>query len=331
MPKGVSLSASEQGQISAFRSMGMSLRKISSRIGRSTTVVYNFIKSGVNYGTKKRTGRKPVVSERDKRNIKRLALNKKLSAKQIAQQLNLKVTKSRICQILKANDAISYLKRQPLPQLLPRHKTARLAFAEKYQFWEEEWEKVVFSDEKKFNLDGPDGYQYYWADKRQEREVRKARNFGGGTLMVWGAFSHLGRSPICFISTKMTAEKYVQLLDEVLVEYEDDGVGNDWVFQHDNAAVHTAKLTKTFLAERNIPQLDWPAISPDLNPIENVWALLSQRVFANGRQFDTIRQLRSAIINEWTNLDQNVLQKYIASMPRRLQHVIINKGGNTKY
>ena len=65
----------------------------------------------------------------------------------------------------KSNFNITKRKMIPKLKLTPRHKTSRLAFAEKYKFWEEEWRKIIFSDEKKFNLDGPDGFQGYWMDK----------------------------------------------------------------------------------------------------------------------------------------------------------------------
>ena len=54
--------------------------------------------------------------------------------------------------------------------------------------WQEEWHQVLFSDEKKFNLDGPYGYQYYWYDLRKEKETWMSRNFGGGNVMVWELF-----------------------------------------------------------------------------------------------------------------------------------------------
>ena len=72
------------------------------------------------------------------------------------------MTVRRINQFLNKDLNITKRKMIPKPKLTPRHKTSRLAFAEKYKFWEEEWRKIIFSDEKKCNLDGPDGFQGYW-------------------------------------------------------------------------------------------------------------------------------------------------------------------------
>ncbi|UMM13991.1 hypothetical protein L5515_001994 [Caenorhabditis briggsae] len=52
-----------------------------------------------------------------------------------------------------------------------------------------DWDKIIFSDEKKFNLDGPDGFNSYWHDLKKDPLHFSKRNFGGGRLMVWGAFS----------------------------------------------------------------------------------------------------------------------------------------------
>lgn len=89
-----------------------------------------------------------------------------------------------------------------------------MTFAEEHMSWTSEWNKVMFSDEKKFNLDGPDGLQYYWNDLRTEEQVRMSRNFGGGGVMIWAAFCFKGRSKIAWIRTKMNSESYTEELLE---------------------------------------------------------------------------------------------------------------------
>ncbi|GFV28220.1 putative transposase like protein [Trichonephila clavipes] len=46
----------------------------------------------------------------------------------------------------------------------------------------------------------------------------------------------------------------------------------------DGAPCHTARSIKAFLAEQNIPLLDWPGNIPDMKPIENVWELMKRKV-----------------------------------------------------
>ena len=61
------------------------------------------------------------------------------------------------------------------------------------------WNSIIFSDEKKFNLDGPDGYQYYWRDLSKEKEMYFTRHSGGGSVMVWGAMAACGLSELAIL------------------------------------------------------------------------------------------------------------------------------------
>ena len=72
------------------------------------------------------------------------------------------------------------MKRKQKPRLLNRHKETRLTFAMRYQTCDEKWDKDLFSDENKFNHDGPDGLQYYWHDPKIESDSFSARVSGGG-------------------------------------------------------------------------------------------------------------------------------------------------------
>ena len=73
------------------------------------------------------------------------------------------------------------------PKLTPTHVEARLKWARDYSHWRTRWRRVFFSDEKKFNLDGPDGFTYYWQDFRKEPQYFSKRQQGGGDVMIWAA------------------------------------------------------------------------------------------------------------------------------------------------
>ncbi|KAG2780483.1 hypothetical protein PC116_g17528 [Phytophthora cactorum] len=75
----------------------------------------------------------------------------------------------------------------------------------------------------------------------------------------------------------------------------------------------------------------WPARSPDYNPIENVWSAMASRVYAHGRQYDSVDQLEAAIFAAWDSIEQEYLLKLLKSMPRRCLAVIKGKGALTKY
>jgi len=67
-------------------------------------------------------------------------------------------------------------------------------------------------------------------------------------------------------------------MQEVIIPEGKRLIGDDFILQQDNAPIHTAKIVKKFITDSNIQYLVWPPQSPDLSPIENVWAWLKMKI-----------------------------------------------------
>lgn len=100
--------------------------------------------------------------------------------------------------------------------------------------------------------------------------------------------------------------------------------------RQDNASVHCARPVKEWLDEQEFEWIsDWPANSPDLNPIENVWGIMAQRL-AN-REFKTEEDFRDAVVQEWDRISYRIIRNLYDSIPRRCKAVIDKRGEATKY
>jgi transposase len=332
MPRGTVLSKEERGQVIAHVTHGMSERAIAKAIGRSRSVVHAFLLDPEGYNTIKRPGRPKMLTPAAERLLLRTASKGKLSSRELKQELKLPLSARRIRDVLAACPTLSYVKRMPTPTLTQLHKQNRLTWARGKVTWDAtKWNLCVFSDEKKFNLDGPDGFQFYWHDLRFEKELFSKRQSGGGSVMVWGAFCAQGKSELVFLEGKQDSQAYIWTLSEHLLPFIDLKYGRDCIFQQDNASIHSSRATKDFFVEENVEVMDWPAKSPDLNPIENMWGMLARAVYAQGRQFQTRNDLIVTIKRSWDKIGQDLINSLLESMPKRCVSVLELRGMKTKY
>lgn len=331
MPRGTQLSEDEIRLILSLRAKGATLEAIAAATGRVKSTISCLLKNPLAYGKKKRPGRPEKLTRQDKRRIFRLATAGRLSSAQIQTAIGAPVTARTIRHHLQRHEFAEFCQRQKQPPLTDAHKFARLEFAKKHVDWGAKWRNVIFSDEKKFNLDGPDGVQCYWHDLRTEPETCFSRQQGGGSLMVWAGFGHGGRTEIMVLRGRQSATDYIQLLERHLLPHGQRIGGRNWVFQQDNAAIHTARVTKDWFARHQVTVLDWPARSPDLNPIENAWSILVRRVYTGGRQFSNVKELEVAVTAAWNELAPRILQKLANSMKDRLVAVIAKAGRHSGY
>ena len=150
--------------------------------------------------------------------------------------------------------------------------------------------------------------------------------------MIWGAMSAVGTMELQVVKGRMNAIGYVNMLKSASLK--DEGTrlcGENWVFQQDNAPIHTAGSTKKFFEDEGIQILAWPACSPDLNVIENVWGYLVRLVYENGKQYESINDLTTAIFDSWKMIPTDYLKNLVSSMKTRICEVLMKNGGATHY
>ena len=159
--------------------------------------------------------------------------------------------------------------------------------------------------------------------------VSNSTTNGGGSVMA--SIGYFDNTSIKFIVGRMNGVRYINLIEKQINNHAECISGPDYIFQQDNAPVHTSRLVQSYFNENNISILPWPARTPDLNIIENFWPELVHNVYANGKQYQHVQKLKNAIVREWDKLNQNYIQKLYKSIANRTIEVIENKRGCTHY
>ncbi len=130
--------------------------------------------------------------------------------------------------------------------------------------------------------------------------------------MVWGCMSAAGTGELQFIEGTMNANMYCDILKQRL--------SRRAVFQHDNDPKHTSKTTTALLNTLRVKVMDWPSMSPDLNPIEHLWGILKRKV--EERKVSNIQQLRDVVMEEWKRTPVTTCEALVNSMPKRVKAVL---------
>ncbi|GBM20273.1 hypothetical protein AVEN_216685-1 [Araneus ventricosus] len=141
----------------------------------------------------------------------------------------------------------------------------------------DQWATVLFTDESRFSLNTDSRSTFIWLEPETRylpSNVREIDYYGGGAGIMLD-----GRTPLhVFERGTVTGVRY---RDEILKPYVRlfrGAVGLEFILMDDNARPHRALLVDEFLESEDIRRMDWPAISPDLNPIEHVWDALGRAI-----------------------------------------------------
>nr|ABV31711.1 transposase [Salmo salar] len=220
--------------------------------------------------------------------------------------------------------------------LTAQHRAGRLAFAREHQDWQiRHWRPVLFTDERRFTLSTCDRRDRVWrccGECFAACNILQHDRFGGGSVMVWGGISLGGRTALHVLARgSLTAIRYRDEILRPLVRPYAGAVGPGFLLMQYNARPHVAGVCQQFLQEEGIDAMDWPARSPDLNPIEHIWDIMSRSIHQRHVAPQTVQELADALVQVWEEIPQETIRHIIRSMPRRCREVIQARGGHTHY
>ncbi|GFW86368.1 transposable element Tcb2 transposase [Trichonephila clavipes] len=174
--------------------------------------------------------------------------------------------------------------------LTPAHRRRRSLWCREHRNWRDnEWGRVLFTDESRFSLSSDSHRILIWRER--------------------GSHKHPSN----------------------IIERNRGAMGLQFLFMDDNAPCHRTVAAEQLLESEDIERMDWPARSPDLNPIEHVWDFLGRRLAARTLPPVTIRELRLALQDEWAAMPQQLIDTLILSMGRRCETCLAVRGDHIPY
>jgi transposase len=259
-----------------------------------------------------------------------------LSIRKITTRLNsgfnTKISIQPICDFLKKNN-IKKVSISNKMIISNKNIELRISFAKQMKIKDLDFfRKIIWSDE--FTVQGynSNGQTMVW--KTEGKKIinnLKIARFQKGKISAsfWGCFSFYGKGPLVIIDGILNSEKYIAMLKEFLLP-EIDQLNIQIHFMQDNARPHSSKITKKFFNDNGIILLPWPPQSPDINPIENIWGIIKQKLYADFPVPKSKNDLINNVLSIWDDLPTDLFQILAENVPDRIDQLIKKKGNLIK-
>lgn len=328
----------QRGEVVGMHKCGKSSTEIAKELNMSERTVRNIIQQYEERGTlepQHSPGRPSKLDERYIRHVVNIyRKDRSAPLKDVVDQLHIRVSTRTLRKALQKNGIFARVA-VTKPFLTSQQKRARLAFAKEHKGWTvDDWKRVIWTDESTFEI-GRNFRRIYVRRTKDEKYdegcIVPSFKSGRSSGMVWGAFPGSQKSDIVHIPPdQRTAVDFVDLVyNGALLGFLGEISGG--ILMEDGAPVHRSNVSKYWRNSRMVETIKWPANSPDLNPMEQIWYTLKDAVQHKRVRPSSIHAMVEIVKEEWANVGEDFLNKLCSSMPKRIQAVIDANGGHTRY
>lgn len=331
----------ERGRMVGMWQSGMSVRRIAEETGVSVKTVRRWLRRWEEEGhlrSRPRRGRpRATTQEQDNEIVEAVVEHALITSVSIVQHLQLPCNARTVQRRLHEQQFHCYVpaKKERLTQA---QRDARLGFALQYLGSDEEfWKSVIFTDETCF-CSTQVGKRHCWRLKNTRynpENIQEIARSGRVSVSFWGWMWAYGPGELVKIDGRLTGIDYIQILEEVLLPSV-----RVMAFPHpqtiklvqDNSPIHTSRVVQEWFAQhQEIELIKWPPKGCDLNPIENLWGIMSKDWdVGEERNMHTIER---KALEVWESIRRrpNICRRLVESMPERISEVVNVMGGWSHY